>query len=301
MISRKTAMVIAEAYTDKFSDRSTSRLGGTTSRIYKEALYDFLFEREYAAWLCNSSKKSSTIRGLKEWFLRLHTGETLTQVAKDWPWKQREKLGQQYLRNLARDFIVYYEEECTDNWLAKEYGEHYEELKRRLEIDGYIFRDGDLYQSEADILDVEQEKSLIEKLHSLLGLPDRISTFKFFELSEEHYIEGRWSDSIANSRKFFEAILQQVATSLAEVKNKKISSKKLEKPFEVRNFLEEEGILEKREKEVIDKIYSLLSHTGSHPYMAEKDQARRLRQISLSMAQFVMLRLEGLNKSSDGI
>lgn len=297
MISRKTAMLIAEIYTYKFSYRPTSAYGGTSPKIYKDALYDFLFEREYDSWLCNAAKQPLTIRGLKEWFLRLHTGETLAKGTQAWSWKQREKLGQQYLRNLARDFLVYYTEDCKGGWTKEKYSSYYEELQRHLEIDGYVFRDRDLYQSEIDIVDVEQEKGLIEKLHCLLDLPDRATTFRFFELSEEHYLEGRWSDCIANSRKFFEAILQQIAVYVAEVKNKEPSSKRLERPFEVRNFLEEEGLLEKKEKEAIDKIYNLLSHTGSHPYMAEKDQARLLRQISLSMTQFVMLRLEGLSKS----
>lgn len=64
----------------------------------------------------------------------------------------------------------------------------------------------------------------------------------------------------------------------------------------MRTFLEKEALLEKKERETIDKIYGLLSHTGSHPYMAEKDQARLLRQMSLTLIQFVLLRLEGFIK-----
>jgi hypothetical protein len=94
-------------------------------------------------------------------------------------------------------------------------------------------------------------------------------------------------------RKFLEAILQQVAAHLAQLKGVTITEKSLERPVEVRNFLEVQDLLEHKEREALDKIYGLLSHTGSHPYMAEKDQARLLRQISLTITQFVMLRLEG--------
>ncbi len=61
----------------------------------------------------------------------------------------------------------------------------------------------------------------------------------------------------------------------------------------VRNYLESEGVLETKEKNAIAKIYGLLSKTGGHPYMAASDQARLLRQLSLTLAQFVMLRLQG--------
>jgi hypothetical protein len=69
------------------------------------------------------------------------------------------------------------------------------------------------------------------------------------------------------------------------------------RPAEVREYLVTEKLLEKKEREALDKVYGLLSHTGSHPYMAEKDQARLLRQMSLLFCQFVMLRFEGRTKS----
>jgi hypothetical protein len=286
-------MAIAQAYTAKFSYRSTNYHGRSEEKIYRDSLYDFLYEHDYQAWFCNASKKYFDVRSLKEWFLRIHTGETLVKATSDWPWDKRQALGQQYLRNLARDFLAFCEANRHDGWVAERYKRQYEELFRRLEIDGYIFRDGELYQPEADVLDVEEEGGLLEKLHFSLGLPDKSTTFEFLKLSEDHYVAGRWSDCIANSRKFFEAILQQVCALLAKLKGVTISEQKLERPVEVRNFLETQGLLERKEREAVEKIYGLLSHTGSHPYMAEKDQARLLRQISLTITQFVMLRMEG--------
>lgn len=150
---------------------------------------------------------------------------------------------------------------------------------------------------EPDVLNVEEEIGLLETLYKSLGLSDKETTFEFFNLCEEHYIAGKWSDSIANSRKFFESILQQVAIRYSAVSGAPLNSRALERPVEIRSFLENEGLLEKKEREAVDKIYGLLSHTGSHPYMAEKDQARLLRQISLTITQFIMLRLEGALKN----
>jgi hypothetical protein len=63
---------------------------------------------------------------------------------------------------------------------------------------------------------------------------------------------------------------------------------------EVRKYLLKNNLLDNNEVEAVEKIYGLLSHTGAHPYMAESDQARLLRQISLLFAQFIMLRLDGI-------
>ncbi len=292
MISRKSAMAIANAYTSKFTYSKRSGYG-EKDKVYHNGLYDYLYEHEYQAWFCNASKKPYTIRGLKEWFLRIHTGETLYDATQSWPWDKRKALGQEYLKNLARDILNFYAPNLEDRWSGEKYKKHYDEITRRLEIDGYIFKDGQVYRTEPDVLDVEEELSLLETLHRSLGLSDREETFQFFKLCEDHFIAGKWSDSIANSRKFLEAILQQVASRFSSAKGLVLNNGALDRPVEIRTFLEREGLLERREREAVDKIYGLLSHTGSHPYMAEKDQARLLRQISLTTTQFIMLRLEG--------
>lgn len=286
-------MALAEAYKDKFSYRSKTSHGGSSEKVYRESLYDYLYEHDYQAGFCNASQKVYGIRGLKEWFLKIHTGETLYEATPNWSWEKRWSLGQVYLKDLARDILDFYSQNLRDQWSGEKYRRYYEEITRRLEIDGYVFKDGQLYQTEPDILNVDQELSLLERLYESLALVDRETTFEFFKLSEEHYVSGKWSDSIANSRKFLEAVLQQVASRYSSFNGTPINERLLDHPVEVRAFLEKEGLVEKKEREAIDKIYALLSHTGSHPYMAEKDQARLLRQICLTTTQFIMLRLEG--------
>jgi hypothetical protein len=291
MISRKTTMVIANAYTSKFSNTSYS-----SETIYRDKFYDFLYEHEYEAWFCNMVKGIFYIRDLQEWILQIHTGESLVGVTPNWPWDKRREFGQVYLRNLARDFIMWYRS-AKDDFYIQYYRRFCDEMTRRLEIDGYVFRDDELYQTEIEILDVETETGLLQNLHSALNLSDRQETFEFLKLTEDHYVSCRWSDSISNARKFFEVILQQVAYRHASAaKGTILDSSTLQRPVAVREYLENEGLLEKKEREAVDKIYGLLSHTGGHPYMAEKDQARLLRQISLTVTQFIMLRLEGALK-----
>jgi len=57
MISRKSVMAIANAYTDEFSSCSTSNPGRSPEKMYRERLYDYLYEHEYQAWTCNASEK----------------------------------------------------------------------------------------------------------------------------------------------------------------------------------------------------------------------------------------------------
>jgi hypothetical protein len=296
MISRKSAMAIANAYTKKFSDCLMTSWGDYADRVYADSFYDFLYEHEYESWFCNMVKGISSIRRLKEWLLQIHTGESLAKATPNWSGDERKKLGQFYLKNLARDFMLWIREE-TEDWSIKNLKSFYDEMVRRLEIDGYVFRDNELYQSEVEVLDVEAETGLLQKLYDSLALSDQKTTFQFLKLAEEHYIAGRWPDCIGNARKFFEAVLQQVASKHSTAKDVTLSSTTFGSPKAVRDYLETEGLVEKRERETIDKIYALLSHTGGHPYMAEEDQARLLRQICMIVTQFVMLRLEGFLKT----
>ena len=287
-------MSIATAYTNKFSYRSTSYHGRSREEVYSTRLYDWLYEREYEAWLCNSIRTISRIRSLKDFFLRIHTGESLVKATPDWPWDKRKALGVKQLEYLAKDFLFWYEEECNDQYSRSCYGKYAEEIQRRLEMDGYVYRDGMLLHPETEILDVEQESGLLRELHRSLGLNRENEIFSFLDLSEKHYLNGDWSDSIGNARKFFEAVLQEVAGLHSMCSSQKpIPERTLQRPVAVRSYLEEEGLLEKRERETLDKVYGLLSHTGGHPYMAEQDQARLLRQLSLTITQFILLRLEG--------
>ena len=302
MISRRTAKATAAAYTARFTGRMSTGYG-YQSQVLSDSLYDYLYENEYQAWFCNHSKTVHSHRALTEWFMKIHTGETLIPGTREWSWEKRKQLGQTYLRNLARDLIRWYlaEQPSMHEWTRKKHDQHYDTLVRRLELDGYVFRDGDLVEVEVDVIDVEAERGLLEQLHVALGLADRAQTFEFLTLAEDHYVAGRWSDCIGNSRKFFEAILQQVASKYAEyavtVRGTNLGPQMLQRPAQVRQYLETEGLLEKKERAALDGIYGLLSHTGAHPYMAEKDQARLLRQVALTITQFVMLRLEGAIKS----
>lgn len=173
-------------------------------------------------------------------------------------------------------------------------------MQKNLELDGYIYENSKLLIPESDILDVEEEKGVLEQLFNSLGLQNKEIIFHHLNLSEEHYINSKWDDSISNSRKFLEGVLQEAASKhSSQIKSTSLPDSIYSKPVRVREYLEKEELMEGKEIAALTSVYGLLSETGGHPYMAQNDQARLLRHLSLTFAQFVMLRLQGsLRKSS---
>jgi hypothetical protein len=294
MISRKSAKLIAQAYKVAYSYYS-----GTKPRYFhfeRDELHDFLYEEDYEAWFLNQIKKMKDMfreRELQEFFMRLHTGESV--VANNWSWDDRRKLGQRYLRDLAEDLLnVCRSPTRYDRWDKEYVKETVKTLKSQLELDGYIYKDGMLFYSESSVINEVQEQSYLAHLVDNVALADKDTITHHIKLAEEHYVNGKWGDSISNSRNFLEAVLQQVA---AAVNKKKYAAdlplSTYERPFAVRDYLEREHLIETKEKEAIAKVYGLLSDTGSHPNIAEKDQARLMWHLALTFSQFVLLRYQG--------
>jgi len=223
-------------------------------------------------------------RNLKVFIMRLHTGESLADTHPQWTWEQRAALGQKFLRNLAQDRL---NDTPADD-------EEAQKLRRALELDGYMFVNGKLLVPEAEVLDVVEEVGLLDSLYNSLSLANSEITFHHLALSEDHYKAGRWDDSISNSRKFLENILKEVAASYSMFTTKStIDPDVYSKPVRVREYLNNNGLLDKKEIEALASVYGLLSEKGGHPYMAQNDQARLLRHLALTLSQFIMLRLRG--------
>ena len=104
MISRRTARSISEIYEKKFHVYHKGYYSDDYYTVDVAAIYDFLFDHNYPAWLCNLAKgtlESKGTRKFKEFIMRLHTGESVVESTLNWTWIEREQLGQQYLYNLA--------------------------------------------------------------------------------------------------------------------------------------------------------------------------------------------------------
>jgi len=306
MISRKSAMAVGKTYEETFYNyHSAGQRRQSYRTVNNKGLYDFLYEHEYETWFCNAARlidSSSTAgtRPMREFVMRLHTGETVAEATKDWSWKQRELLGQRLLADMAKDILGYLQTQGSgdSDYTRKEYRQKFADLKHQLELDGYIYRDGQLLKPEKDALNIEESTGVLHNLVNELGLSHKERIFEHLKLTEEHYVEKRWSDSISNTRKVFEGILQEVAMTHHLKKYRvPLNEDTYKSAREVRDYLEKEELLETKEKEALNKVYGVISETGSHPYMAENDQARLMRDLALTFSQFVMLRLRGFINS----
>jgi hypothetical protein len=300
MISRRTTLLIAELLEKAFRRyHSTSHNRGYYT-IDTSAVYDFLFENEYPAWFCNAARQaygSVSTRPFTDFVLKIHTGESVYAATSSWTWPQREKLGQELIKELAEDIIRRWEAGRDISALGA-VAETLSKCQKSLQLDGYVLRGETLLVPEAEVLEVPEETGVLRGLYDELGLLNRETAFHHLALSEEHYLAGRWDDSISNSRKFLEGVLQEVAASHHAAGGNQLPEATYTRPARVRDYLESGGLLESKEKEALSSVYGLLSQTGGHPYMARSDQARLLRHLALTLSQFVMLRLKGSRRGA---
>lgn len=302
MISRRSVIALSDVFSRHFTKYESNTRRRTADSV---AVYDFLYRHEYDAWFCDAarSRTSTAPRTLKDFILKVHTGESLFEATPEWSWQQREKLGQELVRSLSEDVL---NEAAKD---TRPRARHLtttlahivddERLRENLELDGYVYKGERLLIPESDVLDVQQEEGILHSLYSELKLGEPEVALHHLRLSEEHYVNGKWDDSISNVRKFAEAALLHVALRLNDLGSAQIRSDA--RPVDVRTHLEREGLLSKKEREALQHVYGLLSETGSHPYIAANDQARLMRHLGLTFAQFVMLRLRGKLADANGV
>jgi hypothetical protein len=293
MISRATARLVANLVARTLRSSRSIRVYGSATRYYDyndgDEVYDFFFDNDYPAYLCNAARKAcrgstTSTRPLTDFLMKLHTGESLATATEGWSWEQRRKLGQKYLQDLAEDILTH----------SNAFEDDVKACRRRLELDGFTFKDSKILAPESDVLETKEEAGVLESLYAELNLANKDTAVHHLSLSEEHYMEKRWDDSISNSRKFLECVMQEIAASYSvRIKQVELDNGTYTRPVRVRDYLEREGLLETKEKEAIASVYGLLSQTGGHPYMAQDEQARLLRHLALTFSQFAMLRFKG--------
>lgn len=296
MISRRGAQAIADTYHARFTGWKDSTFNRYDRRFvyYADNLYEFLYLNNFEAWMLSTVRalSGSDERALREFLMRLHTGESLVSGTHDWTWPRRETLGQRYLKDFAQVLIHARQTDPKFETYGDTDKTAVDNMRRVLELDGYVYCEGVLLVPEESVLDVREEEGVLESLIHSLGLEDATTIKHHLTLSAEHYHGGRWDDSISNSRKTLEAVLQQTA-SRHDATTKILTADQLSRPRTVRDYLERTGLLEQKEKETISQVYGLLSNTGGHPYIAQQEQARLMRHLSLTFCQFVLLRLQG--------
>jgi hypothetical protein len=227
-------------------------------------------------------------------------------------------MGQPLLKRLAEDLIRHYEitpvreidyskiksEEQLQLWknvirLERPAEPILEGLRVSLELDGYVFQEGHLYPTESAVVDTVEERTALEKLVDSVAIQEKAVIKHHIKESETAYAEQRWGHSISDARNFLEATLREIAAAhYVKTKGSPIPDAVYKWPVRVREYLLAEALIDKSEHEALSKIYGLLSNTGSHPNIAEKDQARLMRHLSLTFSQYVLLQWQGYLKNN---
>lgn len=306
MISRFVTRLLAETYDNVFATRVLSE--NWNDKPYEKyeldvkELENFLFDLDYEEWFIDIFGQITNLINsdiLTQRIKYLHTGRTL--ALHNTPFKQaddenRLKAGQRYLKRLAEDVLRLYDK-APDSFSDKAKGS-LNQLRAQLELDGYVYRNGNLYPVESSVIDVQAEQSYLDSLVDSLGLSDPPTIKHHIQLAEEDYRNNRYSNSIGNSRHFLEAILSQVLQGIAAKLGRSLNPALYKNATDVRTHLEREGLISTDEKDTLKQIYGLLSNTGGHAHIAQKDQARLMWHLALTCSQFVLLRYEGFSKAN---
>lgn len=304
MISRRSILLLGTVYADQFAGD-------------REQIYEFLYERNYHPQLCEKAQTYKDLTALKRFIVDLANGQVLKHPDES----VQHKTLQDTLLKLAEDILVYMAP-AMEAWrkyksmppattnaprptnttnlfsggsaIPSDYmleRERPEELQISLELDGYQFNGTRLLVYEVDVINTVQETGILHQLYRQVGLDESETAFHFLSLSDEHFIAKHWSDLIHQGRNFLEFTMAQAAKKWAA--HRGIATPRLDKPVEVRAYLQTNDVLSDREREMLNVLYGLLSNTGGHPYIAANDEARLCMNMVLTYTQFILMRLNG--------
>lgn len=287
-LSRKTVLVLAALYVETFKMPAYRRSKFAEDHVVidTKALYECAYAHNCDSWLCTHLEYQRKESVLRPFILKLHTGESVNND--QWTLPQRATYGQAKLLELCVAILSAGPETLDDA--------DRNALRSALELDGYVFRDGRLLPSEGETQDVDAERGELMQLYASLGLPNAATVRDCLEASERNYVEGHYRDCISNARHYAEQILHDVADAW----NARPGTPDLvigaNQPAAgpCRNYLHDVGVLTTDEREVFRTLHGLLSGTGGHPNIAERDEARVFRRLATSMSLYLMLSYQAL-------
>ena len=287
MITPRTALAVGKMYHAAFTSEFPVGVGHT----FAEELFEFLLERNYPAWFCDRARGCYQPRDVRDIFISLERGNRPSEPSSHEAVARNQAIGQDILKRVASDILNAKPSEFPSA------GWHSDERKRLvacLELDGYTFRDGQILRSEGEEQEIEAERGELETTYAALGLGNPVTVKEHLRLCEDHFSNGRFTDSVHNARQYLEQVLMDVALAWS----KRAGSQALPKPVQdmravhYREYLKAQGLLTPEEHDAFAKLYGLLSVAGGHPGLSEQKQARVFRRLAISMALYAVLAFE---------
>lgn len=283
MISRRTTLLIADIICNNFTHevREVKQLGTVhyVPKVMEEKLRNFLFEFGVDGFtiekLCHSY---FTKDELKKNILNLHTGYFYNRDR----YFQFTEMGQKDIKMLAVGILY-----------NKLQPESLGTLENLLRIDGYIYEKERLYEINTD---VDDKANIIKSKFKKFGFDKEEEFNTFYANMNEHFENSKWEDSIHNSRKLYELVLEECAKYYSKNIAKDGVDFSKAKAVNIRIYLEENNFFSENETNIIHYYYKYLSNIGSHPKLALEEQADFSRVMSINTILYAMNRLENFIK-----
>src|SRR4029450_3747551 len=152
MISRKTTVIIQQLYEQVFC---------TDPILYeplldKDKLYYFLYEDNHkGGFLDILRRRINTAPDLRNFVLDLHTGLAYTSRTKKT--EEKRETGQRLLKHLAVSILKFVKPDLGATPTAEKSDVLARALFNRLTLDGYLYKNGQLFPLESSVVDEQEE------------------------------------------------------------------------------------------------------------------------------------------------
>ena len=110
-------------------------------------------------------------------------------------------------------------------------------------------------------------------------------------LYEKATTEKEYNDVADKVRKLLDQLIMQVSDQVSHLKNEKMAKGKEPAPVRRRQFLNEQGLITSKEKELLDKIYSFVSAEGPHSLRSSAERTRISKNIVIEVILYLLRRL----------
>ncbi len=148
------------------------------------------------------------------------------------------------------------------------------DLQGLLQRDGYTFRDGKLWPSEAGVLNVEEERGIVERL--IDAHPELSPTLKtHLGASLDHQSAQRPKEAVARARDLLEQLMADIAQAAARAHGKTPPVPKPGEGGQLRQLLVDEGFLTDREaRDLVKPAWDFSGLWGNHRWIPDAKIAR---------------------------
>jgi hypothetical protein len=161
-----------------------------------------------------------------------------------------------------------------------------EELLRRLEMDGYEYRNDRLLDRDTAPVNLSEEADLLTELIKESSLPHEKEILYHYTKADELYVASQDEPSLAEWRKFFEAILRDIADTTAPQRSDVTKSTGTMK--DVLDCLTAVGFLDKDERNgAYGATYGFFS-AGTKPGILPRDHAKAGMFLALTFGQLLL-------------